>query len=71
MQEEAREKRQRELLEGAVREPWEGEEGETSSDDDDEPELETEDDVAPDGTSLSDANGGAFKMKIIDIQDED
>jgi dynein assembly factor 1 len=39
MQEEAREKRQRELLEGAVREPWEADEGEDVSSDE---ELETE-----------------------------
>lgn len=70
MQEEAREKRQRELLEGAVREPWEADEGDDVSSDED---LETEDDFAPDGETAGSkaAKEGAFKMKIIDIEDED
>merc|ERR1711907_377933 len=57
-------------MEGAVREPWEGEEGETSEDDD---MLETEDDFAPDGetTGGKAQKEGEFKMKIIEIEDAD
>merc|ERR1711907_559835 len=57
-------------MEGAVREPWEGEEGETSEDDD---MLETEDDFAPDGetTGGKAQREGEFKMKIIEIEDAD